>query len=207
MDVVGSMRDGVLAQKHLLFGEDGSPNNYDLNVGLAGSGGWRTPRHRHNFDQIRYVLKGDYPYADKKVLPEGWIAYFPKSVHYGPQDRPEGLETMVLQFGDASGGGYARATRLPRALCRRGTGLLDGRRHGDVVTRPPLLRQRRRPDLVRRTALGGRGPSDRQRLLHLSGEARLYRVVWTGSRRGAGGGRRDQSRDREDRRYAGMVSQ
>lgn len=103
---VGSMREGVLTQKHLLIGEDGSPTNYDLNTGLAGAGGWRTPRHRHNFDQIRYVIKGDYPYMDEKVLPEGWIAYFPESVHYGPQDRPEGLQTMVLQFGGASGNGY-----------------------------------------------------------------------------------------------------
>jgi hypothetical protein len=105
-DQVGSMREGVLTQKHLLIGEDGSPNNYDLNTGLAGSGGWRTPRHRHDFDQIRYVIKGDYPYMDGRVLPEGWVAYFPESVYYGPQDRPEGLQTMVLQLGGASGNGY-----------------------------------------------------------------------------------------------------
>ena len=55
---VGSMRDGKLDQKFLLEGEDDSPNNYLLNVGLTGAGGWGTPRHRHNFDQIRYVLKG-----------------------------------------------------------------------------------------------------------------------------------------------------
>jgi hypothetical protein len=36
---VGSMREGKLDQKHLLFGEDGSPNNYDLNMGLHGR--WR----------------------------------------------------------------------------------------------------------------------------------------------------------------------
>ncbi|WP_022683529.1 hypothetical protein [Sphingobium bisphenolivorans] len=105
-DQVGSMREGVLTQKHLLIGEDGSPNNYDLNTGLAGAGGWRTPRHRHNFDQIRYVVEGDYPYMEDKVLPQGWVAYFPESVYYGPQDRPEGLRTMVLQFGGASGNGY-----------------------------------------------------------------------------------------------------
>ena len=100
------MREGVLVQKHLLIGQDGSPTNYDLNTGLAGAGGWRTPRHRHNFDQIRYVIKGNYPYMDDKVLPEGWVGYFPESVYYGPQDRPEGLQTMVLQFGGASGNGY-----------------------------------------------------------------------------------------------------
>ncbi|MEV6647724.1 hypothetical protein [Amycolatopsis sp. NPDC051371] len=103
---VGTMREGTLDQKHLLFGEDGSPNNFDLNMGLTGGGGWRTPRHRHNFDQIRYVIQGALPYTETDVLEEGWVGYFPESVHYGPQERPEGLRTMVLQCGGASGAGY-----------------------------------------------------------------------------------------------------
>lgn len=103
---VGSMREGKLSQKFLLQGESGSPNNYLLNVGLTGSGGWGTPRHRHNFDQIRYVLKGKYPASPHKIMGEGSVAYFPESVHYGPQDRPEGLEMMVIQFGGASGSGF-----------------------------------------------------------------------------------------------------
>ncbi|MEB3371872.1 hypothetical protein [Saccharopolyspora mangrovi] len=103
---VGSMREGKLDQKHLLFGEDGSPNNYDLNMGLTGGGGWRTPRHRHNFDQIRYVIAGTLPYTETEVLEQGWVGYFPESVHYGPQERAEGLRTMVLQCGGASGAGY-----------------------------------------------------------------------------------------------------
>jgi hypothetical protein len=105
-DVVGTMREGVLAQKHLLIGKDGAPDNFDLNVGRTGEGGWRAPRHRHNFDQIRYVAKGKYPIGDNRILPEGWVGYFPESVYYGPQDRPEGLQTVVLQFGGASGNGY-----------------------------------------------------------------------------------------------------
>lgn len=103
---VGSMRDGKLDQKFLLLGDDDSPNNYLLNVGLTGSGGWGTPRHRHNFDQIRYVLQGKYPASPHKIMGEGSVAYFPESVHYGPQDRPEGLEMMVIQFGGASGSGF-----------------------------------------------------------------------------------------------------
>lgn len=103
---VGSMREGTLDQKHLLFGEDGSPNNYDLNMGLTGGGGWGTPRHRHNFDQVRYVIEGRLPYTETDVLEQGCVAYFPESVHYGPQARPEGLRTMVLQCGGASGQGY-----------------------------------------------------------------------------------------------------
>ena len=106
IEQVGTMREGKLDQKHLLFGEDGSPNNYDLNMGHTGGGGWRTPRHRHNFDQIRYVIQGRLPYTEKDVLEEGWVGYFPESVHYGPQERAEGLRTMVLQSGGASGAGY-----------------------------------------------------------------------------------------------------
>jgi hypothetical protein len=123
-DEVGTMREGVLAQKHLLFGQDDSPTNYDLNMGRAGAGGWRTPRHRHNFDQIRYVIKGQLPYGENLFLPEGAIAYFPESVPYGPQERAEGLETMVLQFGGASGQGYlsvARREAANAALNKKGS--------------------------------------------------------------------------------------
>ncbi|CDM63052.1 MULTISPECIES: hypothetical protein [Rhizobium] len=112
---VGSMRTGKLDQKFLLQGDDDSPNNYLLNVGLTGSGGWGTPRHRHNFDQIRYVLKGKYPASPHKIMGEGSVAYFPESVHYGPQDRPEGLEMMVIQFGGASGSGFLSTPRREAA--------------------------------------------------------------------------------------------
>lgn len=121
---VGSMRDGKLDQKFLLTGDDESPNNYLLNVGKTGSGGWGTPRHRHNFDQIRYVLKGSYPVSPHKVMKEGSVAYFPESVHYGPQDRPEGLEMMVIQFGGASGEGFlsvAKREAANEALKKKGT--------------------------------------------------------------------------------------
>jgi len=112
---VGSMREGTLDQKFLLLGDENSPNNYLLNVGLTGSGGWGTPRHRHNFDQIRYVLKGKYPVSPHKLMDEGSVAYFPESVHYGPQDRPEGLEMMVIQFGGASGAGFLSTARREAA--------------------------------------------------------------------------------------------
>lgn len=112
---VGSMREGVLAQKFLLTGNDDAPDNYVLNVGRTGAGGWQAPRHRHNFDQIRYVIKGAFPYAKDKTLPEGWVGYFPESVYYGPQDRPEGLEMVVCQFGGASGNGYISVERREAA--------------------------------------------------------------------------------------------
>lgn len=112
---VGSMREGVLDQKFLLQTDENGPNDYLLNVGLTGTGGWGTPRHRHNFDQIRFVLKGKYPASPHKSMDEGSVAYFPESVHYGPQDRPEGLEMMVIQFGGASGSGFLSTPRREAA--------------------------------------------------------------------------------------------
>ena len=113
--VVGSMREGVLELKFLLTGQDGSTNNYVLMMNRTGSGGWSTPRHRHNFDQLRYIIKGTYPYAKGKVMPEGWVGYFPESVHYGPQDRPEGLEMLTCQFGGASGKGFLSVSQREAA--------------------------------------------------------------------------------------------
>lgn len=113
--VVGSMREGVLELKFLLTGQDDSPNNYVLMMNRTGSGGWTTPRHRHNFDQVRFILKGTYPYAKGKVMPEGWVGYFPESVRYGPQERPEGLEMLTCQLGGASGNGFLSVSRREEA--------------------------------------------------------------------------------------------
>ena len=112
---VGTMREGVLTQKFLLTGTEHAPDNRVLNVGRTGVGGWQAPRHRHNFDQIRFVIKGAFSYAKGKTLPEGWVGYFPESVYYGPQDRPEGLEMVVCQFGGASGNGYISVERRESA--------------------------------------------------------------------------------------------
>lgn len=120
---VGAMRDGILRQQFLLTGNDDSPNNYNLNIGRTGDGGWGTPRHRHTFDQIRYVLEGNYSLSPKMEMTEGTIAYFPESVHYGPQERPEGVEMMVCQFGGASGNGFlsiARREAANEALKKKG---------------------------------------------------------------------------------------
>jgi hypothetical protein len=64
--------------------------------------GYFTPRHRHNFDQIRYTLTGvqSTGYGD---LGPGEIGYFPEGAHYGPQAQQGECSTLVLQFQGASG--------------------------------------------------------------------------------------------------------
>ena len=64
--------------------------------------GYFTPRHRHNFDQIRYTLTGvqSTGYGD---LGPGEIGYFPEGAFYGPQAQEGECTTLVLQFQGASG--------------------------------------------------------------------------------------------------------
>src|SRR4030088_2898167 len=46
--------------------------------------GYFTPRHRHNFDQIRYTLTGIQS-TGLGDLAAGECGYFPEGSHYGPQ--------------------------------------------------------------------------------------------------------------------------
>lgn len=67
---------------------------YDANV---------SPRHRHNFDQIRFVLEGEVTYGTKSYR-KGTVAYFPESVHYGPKNSArEGGRVLTLQLPGPSG--------------------------------------------------------------------------------------------------------
>jgi quercetin dioxygenase-like cupin family protein len=62
-----------------------------------------SPRHRHNFEQIRYVLEGHINYGKKKYGP-GTFIYVPESVYYGPQTRDdEATRVLLLQFPGPSG--------------------------------------------------------------------------------------------------------
>src|SRR5262245_9535406 len=116
-------REGILDNRDLLMGLDGDRRNYRLAVSRADTD-WLTPRHRHNFDQIRFPIAGEFHYGTDRVLGAGCVAYFPESVFYGPQVRKEGLHMLVLQFGGASGSGFLSEKQHAEgyaALNRKGT--------------------------------------------------------------------------------------
>lgn len=96
---------GVASVKTLMEGKEDTPGNFRMNFGSADEG-WQVPRHRHNFDQIRYIAAGEFEYITGKVLPAGWVGYFPEGAPYGPQVRRSGLSMLLIQFGGASGGGF-----------------------------------------------------------------------------------------------------
>lgn len=107
-------REGSLAFKNLFRGEEGDPNNFRL-VLSRNSGEYKSPRHRHNFDQVRYCVRGAASIAPGKSLEEGDVGYFPEGVFYGPQDDQGGDRvTLVFQGGGASGLGYMSAAQLKR---------------------------------------------------------------------------------------------
>jgi hypothetical protein len=73
-----------------------------------------TPRHRHNFDQIRYVLEGEFS-AGTGEINEGQCAYFPEGVHYGPQHQDADCLALILQFPGPSGAPYCTHQQLDAA--------------------------------------------------------------------------------------------
>ena len=103
---LGDTRGGNLDYRYLLEGDDSSPGNYHLGVSASADQDYLTPRHRHNFEQIRFPLEGAFEYGKDQVLPAGWVGYFPEGVYYGPQILHKGIVLMQVQFGGASGSGY-----------------------------------------------------------------------------------------------------
>ena len=75
--------------------------NIEFTVAKVGDG-YFTPRHRHNFDQIRYVLSGDLNIG-KRDLKQGECGYFSEGVYYGPQAQQGVAEVLTLQLPGASG--------------------------------------------------------------------------------------------------------
>jgi hypothetical protein len=107
-------RGSGLKFKNLIQGIEGTPENFWLTV-ARGNGEFFSPRHKHNFDQFRLCLEGRTSIDPKKYLLPGEIGYFPEGTSYGPQHDTETNLTMVLQFGGASGGGYASRAQVKRA--------------------------------------------------------------------------------------------
>lgn len=59
-------RSGGVSFRHLLAGEEDSLDNYSLSlVDVAEL--YEAPRHRHNFEQVRVILKGSFGFGPAAV--------------------------------------------------------------------------------------------------------------------------------------------
>ncbi len=98
--------------KSLLNGLSDEAANYELSLVLM-DGDYTTPRHRHNFDQLRYMLEGGFGYGRGKheVQQQGTVGYFPEGVYY-EQNAIGRSVTLLFQGGGPSGAGFLSYDRL-----------------------------------------------------------------------------------------------
>jgi len=100
-------RGGTFHFRMLMEGAPGTVDNFQFTLGQMG-GDFYSPRHRHNFEQVRFQVSGTLDFARDGKLTPGMVGYFPEGMHYGPQTQnPDEMPmAAVLQFGGASGSGY-----------------------------------------------------------------------------------------------------
>jgi hypothetical protein len=130
-------RGGMFHFRRVLEGEPGTIGNFQLSLGQS-SGDFYSPRHRHNFEQIRFQIEGTLEFGRDGKMKPGMVGYFPEGVAYGPQtQQPDQAPlTAVLQFGGASGSGYIARDEVKQGMTelRQYGEFKDGiyRRNADV---------------------------------------------------------------------------
>jgi len=94
-------RPGRVQRKFVREGEisPGVGFTADLVRYEGGHGTFSAPRHRHNFDQIRYVVSGRPDFGNGQVAEGGQVAFFPAGAHYGPEVIEE-AEVLLIQWSD-----------------------------------------------------------------------------------------------------------
>lgn len=99
-----------------LLRRDGEGRSFEFNVVRFGGEDFWSPRHRHNFDQIRIGLEGQTNYGPHRALPARTIGYYPEGTYYGPQSVTDVPSVQaIMQFDGASRGGYVSYEHLDKA--------------------------------------------------------------------------------------------
>jgi hypothetical protein len=120
-------RRGGLHFRYLLEGEEGAKDNYSLFL-VEFTEDYATPRHRHNFEQIRIMLEGAFSFAPGRVQEEGSVGYFCEGGYYTQQGVGD-ARMLLLQVAGPSGEGYMSHD----ALRKGGDELAKGGRFDDGV--------------------------------------------------------------------------
>ena len=115
-------REGSFRYKDLGQGTPGRPENFYLRM-VWTEGDFFSPRHMHNFDQVRVQIKGKFSFDKDGTMQPGCIGYFPEGTPYGPQTSAEDTIQLAMQIGGPSGSGYiseAQRTAAVDALTKHG---------------------------------------------------------------------------------------
>ena len=115
-------RVGSFRYKQLGEGAPGTPGNYNLRL-VWSETDFFSPRHMHNFDQVRVQMQGTFYFDADGTMKPGVAAYFPEGTPYGPQTSQQDTVQLVLQLGGPSGAGYlAEAQRIASVAALAETG-------------------------------------------------------------------------------------
>jgi hypothetical protein len=107
-------RPGGIAFTYLLSGSDFAPDNYSLML-VHVADAFHTPRHRHNFEQVRVMLDGHFGFGPGHSQGPGSVGYFCEGTAY-TQSAQGASTTLLLQVGGASGHGYMSAAQLQQGV-------------------------------------------------------------------------------------------
>lgn len=107
-------RSGEIAFRDLLVGYEGRPDNFGLQM-VEVPTLYTTPRHRHNFEQVRIMLEGSFGFGPAQIQEAGSIGYFCEGTYY--TQRGEGFSrTLLLQLGGPSGAGFMSRRQLRQGI-------------------------------------------------------------------------------------------
>jgi hypothetical protein len=198
----GHREPGVFL-RDVLTGPEGGPGNFWFTL-VRVEDRYDTPRHSHNFEQVRVMLEGDFNFGDQDQV-EGTIGYFSEGTSYEQHARGKSL-TLLLQCEGGSGSRYLSQAEMRRAVVElraRGGDFADGIYRGpdplgeDIVSKDsveaiwehivgeratyPACRYEK-PVIMRPQAFAFRrvagNPGVAEKLLGTFGERRLTLSLW-----------------------------
>ena len=114
-EATATTRGGDRRFTDLLNGDDDAKDNFRL-IHAQQKGEFSGPRHRHNFDQIRYCISGAMNYGPNSWVKEGELAYYPEGAYYGPEVSDKEYVVLALQFGGPSGLGFTSSRRITEGM-------------------------------------------------------------------------------------------
>jgi hypothetical protein len=87
-----------------------------------------SPRHRHNFEQVRFIVDGAWEYARRRYG-GGWLGFFPEGTFYGPAKSLEPGHHFVIQYPGPTNAPFVRRKderEVQRAMVEGGAVFKEG---------------------------------------------------------------------------------
>jgi len=107
-------RPGGIRFVNLLEGTPFARDNYLLTI-VDIEDEFFTPRHRHNFEQVRIMLNGSMSFGADQVQQAGSVGYFCEGTYY-TQKGVGASRTLLLQVGGPSGSGYMNRAQMDAGI-------------------------------------------------------------------------------------------